>query len=415
MTAAGERTEASILHVDLDAFYASVEQLLDPTLRGRPVIVGGSGRRGVVCAASYEARRFGVRSAMPGLRARALCPDGVFLPPRMGVYGEYSKQVMAILRDTTPLVEQLSVDEAFCDVGGLRRLAGDGPSIGAAIRTRIKGEVGLTASVGAATTKFLAKVASDRSKPDGLLVVEPGAELDFLHPLSVRALWGVGPKSAEKLDRLGIQTVGDVARLPIATLIGLLGNAAGRHLHELAHNRDPRPVVTDREAKSIGHEETFGTDLTDRGELERELLRLSESVAIRLRTAKVRSRTVTVKAKYPDFTVITRAQTLEQPTDTGAVVLATARRLLDQVDCARGVRLIGVHCSNLVADDHPLQVSFDFGADDASMSAPDVARRAEIERTMDDVRAKFGKHAIRSAALLESIERPNPSQHELES
>ncbi len=415
MTSPSARTDASILHVDLDAFYASVEQLLDPTLRGRPVIVGGIVRRGVVCAASYEARRFGVRSAMPSLQARKLCPDGVFVAPRMGVYGDYSKQVMSILRDTTPLVEQLSVDEAFCDVAGLRRLVGDGPTIGAELRTRIKDEVGLTASVGAATTKFLAKVASDRAKPDGLLVIEPGSELAFLHPLSVRALWGVGPKSAEKLDRLGIRTVGDLARLSVDVLTGMLGNAAGRQLHDLAHNRDPRPVVTDREAKSIGHEETFGDDLTNRADLERELLRLSESVAARLRAAKARGRTITLKAKYSDFTLITRAQTLEQSTDTGAVVLATARRLLDHVDCARGVRLIGVHCSNLVTGSEPLQASFDFGSDDASMPAPDLARRAEIERTMDDVRAKFGKHAIRSAALLETVDRPNPSQHELES
>ncbi len=405
-------TDAAILHVDLDAFYASVEQLLDPSLRGRPVIVGGAGRRGVVCAASYEARRYGVRSAMPGVRARHLCPDGVFVAPRMQVYGDYSEQVMTIIRSATPLVEQLSVDEAFCDVRGLRRVAGDGRTVAAALRGRIRDEVGLIASIGVATTKFLAKVASDHAKPDGLFVVEPGTELEFLHPLPIRVLWGVGPKTAERLERFAVRTVGDVSRLPLETLVATLGKAAGEHLHQLAHNHDPRPVITDREAKSIGHEETFGEDLYDRSAIERELLRLTGSVAARMRSAGVRCRTVSLKARYPDFSTLSRARTLASPTDVGAVVYDATRQLLDQVDYARGLRLVGVHCSNLVPGDEPMQAAFDFDAPRSASPAPDDPRRADIERTMDDVRRRFGKDALRPAALLDAADRPNPALRE---
>jgi DNA polymerase-4 len=403
---------ASILHVDLDAFYASVEQLLDPTLVGKPVIVGGIGRRGVVCAASYEARRFGVHSAMPSGRAHQLCPAGIFLAPRLGVYTDYSKLVMAVLRDTTPLVEQLSVDEAFLDVSGARRLLGDGREIAAHVRARVRAEVGLTVSVGVATTKFLAKVASDRAKPDGLLVIEPGSELEFLHPLPVRALWGVGPKTAQKLERFGVVSVGDVARIPCETLVAALGDAVGHHLHDLAHNRDPRPVITDREAKSIGHEETFGEDLRARDDIERELLRLSDSVASRLRAAGMRARTVTVKARYPDFSTITRAQTLPRATSTSNVITRAARVLLDQIDCARGLRLVGVHCSSLVPDGEPVQgtLRFDLDVDDEpSRRAALDERHADIERTVDDVRRRFGKNAVGAAALLRGGERPNPA------
>ena len=412
-TVSGEHpTDPAILHGDLDAFYASVEQLLDASLRGRPVIVGGAGRRGVVCAASYEARRYGVRSAMPGVRARQLCPDGVFVAPRMQLYSEYSERVMTIIRAETPLVEQLSVDEAFCDVRSLRRVVGDGRTVAAALRTRIRDEVGLVASIGVATTKFLAKVASDHAKPDGLFVVEPGHELEFLHPLPIRVLWGVGPKTAERLERFAVRTVGDVARLPLETMITTLGKAAGEHLHQLAHNRDPRPVVTDREAKSIGHEETFGEDLYERIAIERELLRLTGSVAARMRSAGVRCRTVSLKARYPDFSTLSRARTLPAPTDVGAVVYDATRQLLDQIDCGRGLRLVGVHCSNLVAGDTPTQSAFDFDAPRSASPAPDDPRRADIERTMDDVRRRFGKDALRPAALLDAADRPNPALRE---
>lgn len=401
------RADASVLHVDLDAFYASVEQLLDPSLRGRPVIVGGTARRGVVCAASYEARAFGVHSAMPTARAHRLCPHAAFLTPRMAVYGDYSQQVMAILRDVTPLVEQLSVDEAFLDVAGVRRSLGTGREVAAHIRTRVRDQIGLTASVGVATTKFLAKVASDRAKPDGLLEVAPGQEIGFLHPLPVRALWGVGPKTAAKLERFGVTTVGDVARLPLDVLVGALGTAAGGHLHDLSHNRDPRPVVTDREVKSIGHEETFGDDLHDRADIERELLRLADSVAARLRAARVRSRTISLKARYPDFSTVTRSRTLAQSTEAAPEIMATVRTLLDQVDHRRGLRLVGVHCSSLSADDEPVQESFVFA--DADVGTRDVRRRqSDIDRTVDDVRRRFGKNAVRPAALLQGEDRPNP-------
>ena len=251
------RAEPSILHVDLDAFYASVEQLDDPKLSGKPVVVGGLGPRGVVAAASYEARRFGVRSAMPMARARRACPDGVFLAPRFDAYRDASRAVMKILRSFTPLVEPIALDEAFLDVAGARRLHGTGPEIAVAIRGRVRDDTGLVASVGAASTKLLAKLASDLAKPDGLLVVEPGEELTFLHPLGVERLWGVGPATRRRLTELGVSTVGELAALPEEVLVGALGNAAGHHLHALAWNRDARPVEPEQVAKSVGHEETF--------------------------------------------------------------------------------------------------------------------------------------------------------------
>jgi DNA polymerase-4 len=402
-----DAVDASILHVDLDAFYASVEQLLEPSLRGRPVIVGGIARRGVVCAASYEARASGVHSAMPTAQARRRCPDAVFLTPRMSVYGEFSERVMAILHEITPLVEQLSIDEAFLDVGGSRRTLGDGRAAAAHVRARVRDEVGLTASVGVATTKFLAKVASDKAKPDGLLVIDPGREIEFLHPLPVRALWGVGPKTATKLERFGVTSVGDVARLPLEILVSALGSTAGTHLHDLSRNDDPRPVVTDREVKSIGHEETFGDDLDDRADIERELLRLADSVAARLRAAHVRARTINLKARYPDFSTVTRARTLDRPTDAAPTIMATVRTLLDQIDHRRGLRLVGIHCSSLCADDQPVQETFAF-VETGSEPIDAQRRQADIDRTVDDVRRRFGKNAVRPAALLRGEDRPNP-------
>ena len=257
------------LHVDLDAFFASVEQLLNPDLRGRPVIVAGIGRRGVVAAASYEARAFGVRSAMPTSVAMRHCPDGCYVQPRHGEYERFSKLVMAILRDITPEVEPLSIDEAFLSVDGVRRLHGDAVTIATLVRDRVQEEVGLTISVGVATTKFVAKIASDLSKPNGLLVVEPGEELAFLHPLPAQRLWGVGPKTFAKLERIGVGTIGDIAALPLEAIVHAVGNAAGHHLHALAHNEDPRGVVTERDAKSIGNEETFAYDIRTRQVAER--------------------------------------------------------------------------------------------------------------------------------------------------
>jgi len=409
MTATG--TARTILHLDMDAFYAAVEQRDRPELRGKPVIVGADPRgglgRGVVSTASYEARRFGVGSAMPISKAYQLCPHGIYVPVDMARYVAVSEEVMAVLRGVTDCVEPLSIDEAFLDVAGARRRLGDGVAAGEHLRARVRSEVGLAISVGVATTKFLAKVASDRAKPDGLKAIPPGGELDFLHPLPVRVLWGVGPKTAEKLERLGVRTVGDVARLPVGSLVAALGTAVGQHLCDLANNRDPRPVVTDRHAKSIGHEETFADDLTARADIERELLRLTDSVASRLRAAHVRARTITLKARYRDFATITRAHTLDQPTDSAHAIMLAVRALLDHVDCARGLRLVGVHASNLVGDDVGVQGTL--ALDDSQRPTPTDARRADIERSLDDVRRRFGSGSVRAAALLVQPERPNPA------
>ncbi len=404
----GVRTEASILHVDLDAFYASVEQLENPKLRNSPVVVGGIGTRGVVCAASYEARKFGVRSAMPTAQARKLCPQGTFLVPRMGLYGEFSQRVMAILRDTTPLVEQLSVDEAFLDVASVHRLLGDPEEVGAHLRERVLSEIGLSLSVGIATTKFLAKVASDQAKPNGLLVVHAGGELAFLHPLPIRVLWGVGPKNAEKLQRIGVKTVGDVARVGIAPLVAAVGKAVGTHLFDLANNRDPRPIVTDREAKSIGHEETFGEDIRTRPEIERELFRLIDSVGSRIRKAGLSARTVTLKARYSDFQTVTRSHTLDSGTAVSGVIARTVFALLDQVDHERGLRLVGVHCSNFDDGSGAIQGTLAFGDANELQNSIDE-RRAEVDRVVDDVRRRFGKDAVQPAARIGMNDRQNPT------
>jgi len=397
------RADASILHVDLDAFYASVEQHDDPTLAGRPVIVGGLGPRGVVAAASYEARSFGVFSATPMMRARRACPDGVFLAPRFDRYREMSTEVMAILRSYTPLVEPIALDEAFLDVEGARRLHGTGPEIAGAIRSRVRAETGLTASVGVATTKLLAKLASDLCKPNGLQVVEPGGELDVLHPLGVRKLWGVGPATERKLTELGVATVGELAALPEDTLVRALGRAAGHHLHELAWNRDERPVVADQEVKSIGHEETFPTDLHDHAALEHKLVALADGVASRLRASQVAARTVQLKVRFGDFTTVTRSRTLPDPTDLAADLTRIGRELLRSLDVAPGFRLLGVSGQQLV---RRAVVAGDQGTlfgdpDDDPAGAPAVVapevddhRQAALERSVDRVRARFGPGAV---------------------
>jgi DNA polymerase-4 len=393
-----------ILHVDLDAFYASVEQLHDPALRGRPVVVGGLGPRGVVAAASYEARRHGVQSAMPMVRARRACPDGVFLAPRFDAYREASHDVLSILRSFTPLVEPIALDEAFLDVRGARRLHGTGPEIAAAIRARVHEDTGLVASVGVAGTKLLAKLASDLSKPDGLLVVEPGDELVFLHPLGVERLWGVGPATRRRLGELGVRTVGDLAAIPPSTLTNLLGEAAGRHLHELSWNRDLRPVEPSRVAKSIGHEETFPADIGERAALEHALARLADGVGSRLRAAGVVGRTVHLKVRYADFRSITRAHTLPEPTAVAAEIARTASALLDGVPVDGGVRLLGVAVSRLgpPGTRQPRLFALPEEAGGPEARTPRVARaaddrRAAVERSVDAVRARFGADAVRPA------------------
>jgi len=389
----------SILHLDLDAFYASVEQREQPELRGRPVVVGGLGARGVVAAASYEARRFGVFSAIPTTRARRLCPDAVFLTPRIDFYAEVSREVMAILRSATPLVEPLSLDEAFLDVRGATRLLGSGPEIAVMLRRRIRAELSLTASVGVARTKMLAKIASDASKPDGLLVIEPGTELAFLHPLPVRRLWGVGPATQRKLTDLGVTTVGDLAKIPEHVLVDKLGAAAGAHLHALSQNRDPRPVEPDRVAKSIGHEETFATDRDDRRALEQDVVRMADRVAGRLREHAKVARTVQLKLRYRDFTTITRARTLPEPTDLAATIGAEARDLLDAADLRDGIRLLGVTALQL-EDAVAVQGQLAFGAGTGAGAGGTHATERDdaLERTIDAVRARFGADAVGRAA-----------------
>ena len=395
------RDAPTLLHLDLDAFFASVEQRDDPNLRGRPVVVGGTAGRGVVAAASYEARAFGVHSAMPSARARRLCPDAVFLPPRFDAYEAASRSVMAILRSVTPLVEPLSLDEAFLDVAGAGRTHGEPPTIAAALRAQIREEVWLTASVGAATTKMLAKIASDLAKPDGVLIVAPGTELEVLHPLPVRRLWGVGPATHERLERFGVVTVGDLAALPEATLVATLGPSAGRHLHALAWNRDERPVEPGRAVKSVGQEETFASDRHDRVELGRELDRMVDGVTQRLRRASLVGRTVQVKLRYHDFRTVTRAHTLDRATDLAAEVGPVARGLLDGLELGDGVRLLGVSVSGLVDAATPVVEQLALDATPEGAGRDDRATRDALERTIDAVRERFGADAVGSAARTE--------------
>jgi DNA polymerase-4 len=392
----------SILHVDIDAFYASVEQLDDPSIRDRPVIVGGLGPRGVVAAASYEARRFGVHSALPMARARRACPDGVFLAPRFERYGEKSRDVMEILRTFTPLVEPIASDEAFLDVSGAARLYGPGPDCAVAIRHRVREETGLAASVGVATTKLLAKLASETAKPDGLFVVEVGTELDFLHPLPVERLWGVGPATRRRLAALGVRTIGELARQPEEAVISAIGNAHGRHLHSLAWNRDGRPVDPEREMKSVSSEATFATDLTDRARLEREIAHLADGVGARVRAAGRVGRTVQLKVRYADFRTVTRSRTLREPTDRTSEIGAVAKALLAAVpDLDRGVRLLGVGLQQLLVPEPVQQDLFADATAPAGTSRPadtEAGDRDALERTVDAVHARFGTGALGPAA-----------------
>ena len=382
------RGEATMLHADLDAFYASVEQRDAPELRGRPVIVGG----GVVLAASYEAKARGVRTAMGGRRARELCPDAVVVPPRMEAYSAASKAVYEIFRDTTPYVEGLSIDEAFLEVGGLRRIAGTPEQIAVGLRRRVRAEVGLPISVGIARTKFLAKVASAVSKPDGLLVVEPDEEEAFLLPLPVERLWGVGAVTAEKLHRLGIRTVGQLADLEAATAERLLGKAAGAHLHALARLRDPRPVDTTRRRGSIGSQRALGSRPRTPEELDLFLTQIVDRLARRLRDRDRVCRTVVLRLRYGDFSKATRSRTLRAPTDRTAVLLMVARGLLDAalpVIAERGITLIGVSLSQLGhLDDTQSELPIDW--DDG----------VRLDTVLDAVRDKFGSTSVARAAQL---------------
>jgi len=390
----------TVLHVDMDAFFASVEVRRHPELAGTPVIVGGIGNRGVVTSATYEARRYGVHSAMPTARALRLCPTATVLPGDLALYAEVSRSVMALFRSITPLVEPLSMDEAFLDVSGAGRRLGDAAEIGEYIRARVFDEQGITCSVGVAGTKFVAKLASTRAKPDGLLVVRPPEVMDFLHPLPVGALWGVGPKTEEVLLRLGLRTVGDLAHVPAKTLQRALGSA-GAHLHELSWGRDPRRVVPDEPEKSAGHEETFSTDIDDPAVIHRELLLLSERTAGRLRSGGWLARTVSIKVRFADFATITRSRTLDVPTDVGQELYDTARALYDALGLERArIRLVGVRAERLVdAGSAPQQLELgarEHGRRDAELAADRAARR-------------FGAGAVRPATLLHRDGRPGSS------
>ncbi len=394
----------SVLHLDMDAFYVSVELLRRPELAGRPVVVGGDGPRGVVAAASYEARSYGVRSAMPSTRARRLCPEAVFLPGDHSLYAEYSSRIHEILGRVTPLVEPIALDEAFLDVSHARRLHGSGRRIALELRRVIGEETGLTCSVGVATKKLIAKLASEAAKPRvgrrgplpgrGVVVVTPGRELRFLHGHRVRDLWGVGPRTHEKLAELGVTTVGDLARIPEGRLVELLGRAHGAHLAALARGEDPRPVEPRRRAKSVGHEETFRVDVFEADRLHSELVRMADAVAARLRRAGLAGTTVQIKVRYGDFTTISRARTVSEPIDTGPGLVAAAGPLLDRVERHRGVRLLGLSVSGF-----DREVQGTLGLED-----PESAERRRVWRetaeALDRIRARFGTGAIGPGASL---------------
>jgi DNA polymerase IV len=398
----------TILHVDLDAFYASVEQRDDPTLRGKPVLVGGSAKRGVVASCSYESRVFGIRSAMPMAEALRRCPRAIVVRHRMDRYVDASRGFFKILADYSPEVEGLSLDEAFLDLTGSERLLGPPRGVAEQIKARVRAELALVASVGIAPIKLAAKIASDIDKPDGLRVIAPDELLPFLHALPVTRLWGVGEATREALASMGLSTIGQVARYPEAALVGKLGEVTGHHLAALARGDDPRPVVSEREAVTIGHQETFEHDLDDKGEIGVILLDQADRVAARLRAAELRARAVVLVIKYDDFRLITRRTTLDAPTSDGGVLAHTAIELLAKVAIGphspasagsfhsgprRGarIRLCGISAQELEARDAPRQLGFDEAA---------RARGERLGETIDEVAAKFGRGTLRRAVHL---------------
>ena len=397
--AAADDSGCPILHVDMDAFYASVELRDRPELAGQPVIVGATSSRGVVLSATYEARAFGVHSAMPVTRARRMCPQAIFIPPRHGSYAAVSREVMEVFRSVTPEVEPLALDEAFLDVSGAIRRLGLA-QIGELIRATIAEQQGITCSVGVASCKFVAKLASARCKPDGLLVVPADGVLGFLHPLPVAALWGVGEQTGQVLARLGLRTVGDIAQIPVATLQRELGQAAGAHLAALAWGRDERPVVSRVPEKSIGAEETFPSDVDDPEVIRRELLRLSGRTARGLRSAGALARTVVIKLRLANFTTITRSRTLPEPTDVAQTIYTTACALYSAsgLDSRARLRLVGVRANGLVpASRAATQLAFGQRA----------AGWRDAERALDQISGRFGADSVRPAALVTG-QRPAP-------
>ncbi len=389
--------DRAILHVDMDAFFASVEQREDPSLKGKPVVVGsdpqGGRGRGVVAAASYEARRYGIHSAQPISEAWRRCPGAVYLRPRGSLYREVSRGVFGILERYTDLVEPLSIDEAFLDVTASKQLFGTGPEIARRIKREVRDEERLTASVGVAPSKFIAKIASDLEKPDGLVIVPPGTERAFLDPLEIRRLWGAGPRTQARFRELGARTLGDVARLELAVLVGTFGEARGRHFHELARGIDERPVRPDRERKSLGKEITFHRDVSDRERVRRTLLGLCDETALALRGKGLAGSTVTVKLRWEGFETVTRQASLDRAVNTTERIWPVARELLTKADRpGRRVRLVGVSLSGLVAEEGRQLTLF----------APEGERRDErVASALDRLAERFGPGAVTRAALLE--------------
>ncbi|MCC2029913.1 DNA polymerase IV [Microbacterium sp. YMB-B2] len=375
-----------ILHVDMDAFYAAVEVLDDPSLRGLPLIIGAPDGRSVVSSASYEARRYGVRAAMPVGQAMRLCPTAKIVMPHFERYQAVSKQVMGVFESITPLVEPLSVDEAFLDVQGVRRLWGSPGRIARMVRERVHAEVGITCSVGVAATKHVAKMASTLSKPDGLLIVAAADTLDFLTSRSVRALWGVGPKASEALEARGIRTIGDIRNSPQDMLDRAVGPALGARIAQLARGMDAREVETERVEKSVGHEETFDVDITDREFLRAELLRLADRVAVRLRRADWECGTVAIKVRFDDFTTLSRSQTLTEPTSVGQRIGEAAQSLYESIDRRDPIRLIGVRAEKLRSAGSAAFALWD-----------DDEHWRKVEGALDDARARFGNATITRA------------------
>jgi DNA polymerase-4 len=413
--------QRTILHVDMDAFFVSVEMRRRPELVGQPVVVGGAGSRGVVAAANYEARRYGVFSAMSSSKARQLCPHAVFLSGDYAEYSKVSKQVHAIFGQFTPFIEPIALDEAFLDVTGSINLFGDGTTIGWKIKEQIENELELPCSVGVATSKFIAKLASKKAKPiptsggikegPGVLLIVPGEELAFLHPLPVQSLWGVGPATLAKLDRLGVRLVGDLVALGEETLIRAVGKAHGRHLFALSSGIDDRSVQTVRDVKSIGHEETFSHDITDRAAMRREIVRLTDAVSSRLRAHESAARTLTLKIRYSNFETITRSITPGSPLASAPAMVKALDPLLEKIDPTIGVRLIGVSVSGFVEPVEQLSL-LNFGGDGSDQSLAEVRSTADLERdwspasqAVDEIREKFGRDAISAASSINAVGR----------
>jgi len=382
---------ATILHVDMDAFYASVEERDDPKLKGKAVVVG-MGKRGVVSAANYEARKFGIRAAMPIYKAKALAPHAVFIAPNMARYTEVSEQVMAIFRDVTPYVEPISLDEAFLDVTGARRLLGSGQEIADQIRKRVEKDLGITCSVGIAHNKFIAKIASGHCKPNGVLEVDPDKMLEFLHPLAANEIWGVGPKTNEQLEKMGLFTIADIANTPRSTLIRVLGQASGSSLYELAWGRDYRDVITEHIEKSISASQTFDVDLYQQEEILKEFLRLTEKSADRMRGKGLATNTISIKVRFSDFKTISRSKTLDLPTTGTQEIFEVAKALYLGLNLDRVlIRLVGVSLDSLVENDDVSQM----------VLGERTSIWQQADRAIDRVKAKFGRSSLRPARLVD--------------